>query len=269
MSALRKEVVENWRTIVFSLLSVYGLLALLMVLGNLLEWSPGAASAGREIARYMVVYMVLSLSTVVVASLAFRGLKSKTGRVELFTCPSSMFEKFLVNAVIYVLGFVVAFFVCAQLADLTRIALLWPWSGGEGVPGPINFLITIRECAANIGVTVGDMHQSTCSSGLLWVDLFASCGLFLMGSVLWPRLSFLKTFTAQAIVGFVSVFVLMISIWLLSDIDRFVQWWFEVLTNGHVMMLLNAWVLVKLLLFWLLAWWLWKRKDVVSLKWWS
>ncbi|MBO5540089.1 MAG: hypothetical protein J5980_04000, partial [Muribaculaceae bacterium] len=145
VAALRKEVAENWRTLLFSAIGIYALLALLMILGNL---TIGDSTARPEVMlRYIVVFIVFSFGGIGIASIAFCGLKTKAGRIELLTSPSSTFEKFLVNTVVYVLGFIVAFPICAQLADLTRIAILWPWSGGQGVPGPVNFLATIHEFA--------------------------------------------------------------------------------------------------------------------------
>ena len=125
VATLRKEVVENSRTLLFSVIAVYGILAMIMIIGNLTLQNSTARP--EVMLRYTFVYLVFSFSSIFFASLAFRGLKTKTGRTELFTSPSSTFEKFLVNAIIYVLGFIIVFPICAQLADLTRIAVLWPW----------------------------------------------------------------------------------------------------------------------------------------------
>lgn len=264
VAALRKEVVENWRTLLFSAIGIYALLALLMILGNL---TIGDSTARPELMlRYVMVYVVFSFGGIGIASLAFRGLKTKAGRIELLTSPSSTFEKFLVNTVVYVLGFIVAFPICAQLADLTRIAILWPWSGGQGVPGPVNFLTTIHEFAFQ-----QDWWPQPAKGWFeiaLWLSNLAGPGLYLLGSILWPRLSFLKTYAAIFAIQSVLVIMLMIGIKLFSDMGTFGKWLMGVeQTTG--MMWLAVWSAAQLVLCWALAWWLWKRKDVISLKWWS
>lgn len=265
VSALRKETVENWRTLLLSTVAIYALLAMLMTLGNLV--------AGDEVARpavmfrYFIVYMVFSLGGIIVASLAFRGLKTKPGRIELLMSPSSMFEKFMVNAVIYVLGFIVVFPICAQLADLTRIAILWPWTSGAGVPGPINFFDTIHQFAFQQDFWPVDSNAWL--EVVLWIGVLASPGLYFMGSILWPRLSFLKTYAAVYAIESVVFIPVMIVASAFTDMHTVVQWMASHFSLPKVMMGMALWSVVQLVLYWTVASWLWKRKDVISLKWWS
>ena len=264
VAALRKEVVENWRTLLFSAIGIYGVLAIFMILGNIIHGDDDFTGVIKF--RYLFVYMVFSFGGIIVASLAFRGLKTKTGRIELLTSPSSTFEKFLVNTVIYVLGFIVAFPICAQLADLTRILILLPW-GEFDVPGPINFVNTIHQFAFQQEL----WDHSTCA----WLEVgmcvgaLACPGLYLLGSILWPRLSFLKTFAALYAVEFVVFILAMIGISMFTDIQSFALWIAEHITSGDMMMCFAILAIIQLVVYWALAWWLWKRKDVISLKWWS
>ena len=265
VTALKKEVVENSRTLLFSIIAIYGILALIMIIGNLV--SGDSPSRPEQILRYTVVYCVFSFSSIFFASLAFRGLKSKTGRTELLTSPSSTFEKFLVNATIYVLGFIIVFPICAQLADLTRIAVLWPWLGSESVPGPINFLTTIHNFAFQ-----QDFWSFRVNSWLeasLWIGLLAAPGLYFLGSILWPKLSFLKTFAAVYVIETVFSIIAMICVFVFSDMKSFGLWVLDLFKGGNVMMILAIFTAIQLIVYWALSWILFKRKDVVSLKWWK
>ena len=265
VAALRKEVVENWRTLLFSMIAIYGVMAIMMILGNLMTGDEGAASV--VMLRYVFVYMVFGFAGIIIASLAFRGLKTKTGRIELLTSPSSTLEKFLVNVTVYVLGFIVVFPICAQLADLTRIAVLWPWSAGENVPGPINYLNLLHQFAFQ--QELWPYSSKVWFEVCLWIGMLASPGLYLLGSILWPRLSFLKTFAALYAVEAVLGIVAMIAISVFSDMQTVGLWIAEHLDGNGIMMCFAISAAVQLLLYWGLAWWLWKRKDVISLKWWS
>ena len=142
--ALRKEVVENWRQLVLAMIVLYAVLTILMLLGNWM--TSGDESADSVSARYTMVFSVFSMSAVIMASLSFRGLMTKTSRTELFTSPSSMTEKFTVNVLVYVVGYMIAFFAVTQLADLTRVVLLWGARSKDfNVPGPINFLPLVHK----------------------------------------------------------------------------------------------------------------------------
>ena len=271
-AALRKEVVENNRTILFTILGIYALLAILMIFGNITTGMNGMDLddlSTMEIGvqpHYMVVGYVLIFAITIVASFSFKKLTKKTGRIDMFTSPSSTLEKFLVNVVIYVFGFIVVFFICAQLADLTRIAVLWYFHDDIVVPGPINFLPTLTQ-AYNVG-PMGDMMGMSKAFSLA---LLANAGLFLLGSVLWPRLSFLKTFAVQYAIGIVLGMLFVMGTFLIGTDNAIAitQWVGKAVENGTFQYYIVGLVIVQLILYWGLAWYLFKRKDVISLKWWK
>jgi hypothetical protein len=270
-ATLRKELVENKRAILFTLLGTFGLLTMIMIMGNL---TTGSAPSVYESIKYYLpqkmVYMFLSIATMIVASLSFRKLTSKTGRIEMFTSPSSMLEKFLVNSLIYVIGYIVAFFICAQLADFTRFAVLWFFQDDYFfVPGPINFLNVIPDAVEGFGIgssdeVIGYPGKWICI--YMYIGLLAGPGLFLLGSILWPRLSLLKTFAAvygiQTILGIIFM-IITINIEMGS-----LGWWIF----NHLEALIIGMAIVSIILtilYWGLSWYLFKHKDVISLKWWK
>lgn len=267
-AALRKEVVENWRTILFSILGIYLLLTVIMILGNFIDSiSDNIVSSLMNMVPQKTVFFMLTIALMVVASLSFRNLKSKNGRVALFTSPSSTLEKFLVNVLIYVVGSIVVFFACAQLADLTRIGIL-SLVGADDliVPGPINFLSAINDTVTGIG-SIEPVAKGM--RWIFWLSLLATPGMYLLGSVLWPRLSLLKTFAASQIL---SIAVMIIAITLTNVLipeDEITNWLKNIVESGT----LTNWIAISLgvqaVLYWGLSWYLFKRKDVVSLKWWK
>ena len=263
VATLKKEVVENSRTLLFSIIAIYGILALIMIIGNI---TLGANTSRPEtMLRYNIVFMVYGFGSIIVASLAFRGLKDKKGRIEFLTSPSSTLEKYLVNVLIYVVGFIVVFPICAQLADLTRILVLWPWSDGD-VPGPINFLNTFHNVAHQQEWWKYD--SKVILEITLWLGVLASPALYLLGSVLWPKLSFLKTFAAVYVIEIVIFILAMIGISIFSDMPTAAKW-LKGLGQNTVMLWYTAFLAIQLIVYWPLSWYLFKRKDVVSLKWWK
>lgn len=267
-AALRKEVVENWRTIVFTILGIYLLLTVIMILGNIIDSiSDNIVSSLMNMVPQKTVFFMLAIALMVVASLSFRNLKSKNGRVALFTSPSSTLEKFLVNILIYVVGSIVVFFACAQLADLTRIGIL-SLVGADDliVPGPINFLSAINDTVTGIG-SIEPVAKGM--RWIFWLSLLATPGMYLLGSVLWPRLSLLKTFAASQILSIVVMIIAITLTNVLIPEDEIVNWMKNMVESGT----LTNWIAISLgvqaVLYWGLSWYLFKRKDVVSLKWWK
>ena len=267
-AALRKEVVENWRTIVFTILGIYLLLTVIMILGNIIDSiSDNIVSSLMNMVPQKTVFFMLAIALMVVASLSFRNLKSKNGRVALFTSPSSTLEKFLVNVFIYVVGSIVVFFACAQLADLTRIGIL-SLVGADDliIPGPINFLSAINDTVTGIG-SIEPVAKGM--RWIFWLSLLATPGMYLLGSVLWPRLSLLKTFAASQILSIVVMIIAITLTNVLIPEDEIVNWLKNMVESGT----LTNWIAISMgvqaVLYWGLSWYLFKRKDVVSLKWWK
>ncbi len=267
-AALRKEVVENWRTIVFTILGIYLLLTVIMILGNFIDSiSDNIVSSLMNMVPQKTVFFMLTIALMVVASLSFRNLKSKNGRVALFTSPSSTLEKFLVNVLIYVIGSIVVFFACAQLADLTRIGIL-SLVGADDliVPGPINFLSAINDTVTGIG-SIEPVAKGM--RWIFWLSLLATPGMYLLGSVLWPRLSLLKTFAASQILSIVVMIIAFTLTNVLIPEDEIANWLKNIVESGTF----TNWIAISLgvqaVLYWGLSWYLFKRKDVVSLKWWK
>ena len=142
VAALKKEVVENSRLLLFSVIGIYAFFAFFMILGNLISHNPKMADwemMTNDMPQTFAL-CVISFAAAIMASMAFKDLTTKKRRTSLFTSPSSMLEKFIVNVLIYIVGTLVALFVIAQLADLTRIAALKLFETDNFVvPGSINF----------------------------------------------------------------------------------------------------------------------------------
>ena len=266
-ATLRKELVENKRAILFTIIGIYGLLTLLMIIGNLVANISGEFST---IDAKTFIGSILSLVVCVTASLAFRNLTTKTGRTYLLTSPSSTLEKFLVNVLIYVVGAIAAYLACAQVADLTRIAALWLFrSETFYVPGPINFLDCVGAMKYNFE-NISELSDSFRGIGIaMWISIIASAGLYLLGSVLWPRLALLKTFAAFYVIEFCLFLIAAPLFYVFGDMETLGQWFFNFVMDGNfsiALVIINA---VLALIAWSLAWYTFKHKDVVSLKWWK
>ena len=284
-AALRKEVVENKRQLLLVLLSMFLAFTVIMVIGNVLFSKLLGEQASSIIMDYMpaaVITTAYSIVVAVAASLAFRNLTSKTGRIALFTNPASNTEKFIVNLLVYVIGAGVAFFACAQLADLARIAVLTPFKSPTfAVAGPMNFFKILMDSSYNLmnmgnslGATNIVMETPSFYRTLTLLSLLLGPAIYFLGSVLWPRWSLVKSFASQQLINFViNIFVFIILFGTLYT--AFVDFDANSVPRDQMSVLSHYTVISSYIAFglcivwWVLSWFLFKRKDIISLKWWS
>ena len=271
VATLRKEIVENRRTIVFSVIGIYALLTIIMILGNLTTSSPAESAiilAGNVPQSF--VFMLLSFVVIVMSSMAFKGLTTKAGRSNLMMSPSSSLEKYLVNLLIYVVAMFVLFFVGAQLADLTRVAVLKPFEDKDFVvPGPINFMNSNTFAFMDGGAkSSGDV---VCWMGLsMFIGTIANAAMYFLGSVVWPRLSLLKTFVTIFAVqsALLIIFIVLVNV-SGAEPQAFGRWFRDFMRFGGFFKLSCVISTVLAVVSFAMSWILFKRKDVVSLKWWK
>ena len=272
---LKKEIVENKKQILIALLCLFLGLALIMILGNLVTSTSnediGVENTGLP---QMFVCGIFGLVGCIMASLMFGGLRSKTERIEHFMLPATVAEKFATQVVIYFLGYIVMFFICAQLADLVRYATL-NLAGVKDVPGPINFVSVdtfnfprVIQASAEV-----DGQTFVMSSGFFWL-VISSClfsfSFYMLGASLWPKLSFLKTMAAGYVLQTVLGILLLVAVNCIGveDISHFVRlhWQPEQLSHS-ILVIMVVCYLVLTVVFSVAAYVIYKRKDVIKTSW--
>ena len=277
VAALKKEVVENSRLLLFSALGLYAFFTFFMILGNVFSHNPKMEEwemMTNEMPQTFVL-CVISFAVAIMASMAFKDLTTKKRRTSLFTSPSSTLEKFIVNVLIYIVGTFVALFVIAQLADLTRIAALKLFeSDNFVVPGPINFFKSF-----NVEMGLSDIKTLGLDNGFnnlmttaVTIGTVSSAIMYLLGAVIWPRLSLLKTYAVTFVIEtilMIIIFIIVMIIYLCGGIHEFGDWCLGFMKSGNFLRVIIGLMVVQGVAFFALAWYLFKRKDVVSLKWWK
>lgn len=268
VATLRKEIVENKRTILFAILGIYAFLSMIMILGNLMVHEEHRLYfMQNNYGPQKVIFFFFSILVCIMPSLAFKNLTTKAGRTSLFTSPSSTLEKFLVNVLIYVVVAFVMLFVCAQLADLTRFAVLSIFKSKDFiVPGPINFTNIFSNDF--MSTFFGGGNYSSVMGLSMLLGLTGNIAIYFFGSVLWRRLTLLKTLAGVYTIEMILILIA-VPIFLAVDMESFGRWLRGCVENGNFFITLCIINGVLAIIFFALAWRWFKRKDVVSLKWWK
>lgn len=244
-AALRKEWAEN-RTMLLLIIAGIFLFYLLIFSLNI------PAESKRMVNFFAINYGIVILSCIV-PSLAFRQLTSKNGRIQFFSTPASTVEKYAVGVTIYVIGFAIVFAACVQLADLVRFAFINRDSAPVVLADSIKMMIDNRDLNWN-----GIPYYS-------WVAAVATAPLFFMGSILWPRWAVVKTFALTYVVSFFLIIVFPImQFFLQRSTDSS-----STIYKAQFQYFIDGFNLIMMVVCLVLSWYLFKRKNIVSLKWWE
>ena len=251
---LRKEIVENWRVIALIGLSIYLWYSVSMVINSIMNLN----------GHFDINPFMFALFAVITASLAFRKLTTKNGRVDLFTSPSSSVEKFITNILIFFVGTFIIFILGFQLADVTRYFVMSFLNAKLHIESvaPTNLIDYFKVDLDDISQAERAMIQS-----MVFELIFAGT-VFFLGSVLWPRRSILKT--AAVVLAICLVKILVLAVWghyAIGDNSTNDELLEQFMGNAFRA---NLYFDIAFFAFcWGLAWYLFKRKDVISLKWWK
>lgn len=206
VSLCRKEMVENWRANVLRMVLMYGITAIIFIWNGYLEYTDCNWEGMTEDPAWTFDIVTFIWSIVLMgclsASFIMERMKTKTGRTATLMTPATMFEKFFSRWLVFTFGFLITFLVSYKLADWTRVLYFtakYPEvSQIASVPlstylvGPAEHWTAFKDC--NLFVW-----------GISFYFLLQSC--FVLGSSIWPKNAFLKTFAAGVVIVIVYLLI--------------------------------------------------------------
>ena len=123
------------------------------------------------------------------ASFIMEPMSSKTSRIYALMLPATSFEKYFVRWFIYTIGYLVVYYLLFLLVDVMRVCVF-------SVIYPEIDIITFINPYAEIVALRDEVPLGFVVSLYLLLQ-----SIFVLGSSLWPKYAFLKTFTAYTILG--------------------------------------------------------------------
>lgn len=149
-------------------------------------------------------------------SLFYSGLSEKEKRISFLTTPASAFEKFLTMFAVYVVGFMVLFFLSTFLADIIRVAVYTSTAHENGAFIdfiPLKYLMTQgfnREIEMCVGKSPSQQfyyQMAFLVNSTVFGLFFFLQAFFVLGSSVWPKNSFIKTFMSGSVIFFICLFL--------------------------------------------------------------
>ena len=248
-ATVRKEIALNGRKLGLSILVIYLFYAVLLFGINLSNHGMKNFDIGP-----LFAFMIIGLF----ASMGFSELTTKSQRSDYLTMPASTAEKFIVNTLIYVIGGIVAVIACICLADLTRIALLWSRAGDDFlVPG----FTALFDIAAK---WVYPFFNDKAFFPQFLLNCLWYASVFMLGSILWPKRSFLKMMIVVFVYWIIMRFFLVDLMWNDSIMQADIRYGID--GYGLIMISIDC---IAIILCWVGGWLLFKKKDVITRKFWK
>ena len=198
----RKEILENWKLYVLQLLVMYLIMAIILIWYSYTDYSSFnilTKTNDLNVHIFTLVFWMWSWWAFMClgTSFAFKTMKCKTGRITMLMIPATVFEKFFFRWLVYVLILPLLFFLSIWLADYTRVLFY------SAIYSEILF-IEVTDFKHFVGQ--GDGGYSLCHSWkdgslLILLNVYIQ-SLFLLGSIVWPKNSFIKTLISIVLVAF-------------------------------------------------------------------
>ena len=202
MNLCRKEMVENWRSNVLRRVLMYGGMAVVIVWNGYFEYRYWHSGQIEDPAwTFLLVVFIWSLwgFGCLSASFTMEKMKTKTSRTSMLMVPATPFEKFFSRWFVFTVVFLVIFLISYKLADYTRFiiySLAYPEEKDFIIPVDLSHLVGERKT-----------YYTLCRTGLQFGALLSAYffvqSLFVLGSSIWPKNSFLKTFASGTVIAIV------------------------------------------------------------------
>lgn len=201
----RKDMVENWRAHVLRIVLMYGIMAVALLWYGYLDYRyKSTLVLDDDIWKFgLILFMICLLGFgCLSASFTLEKMKTKTSRLAMLMTPATSFEKYFSRWLVSTFLFLVVFLITFRLADYTRVlvySLSYPELEGITSISLSNFVGDQKEYST-IFRTMREF-----SVALLFYFFLQSC--FVLGSSIWAKNAFLKTFAAGAVVTVIYLLV--------------------------------------------------------------
>jgi hypothetical protein len=182
--------VESWRTNVLRMVMIFGIMVVWFVGSAYFtyrSWPVGSetdAMVSNSLNFFLAFGAICGLA---LASNTFDTLKTRSSRLSVLMTPATPFEKFFSRWMISTIVYIVVFIILFMLADYTRVFIYrFIYPDATIIPASLKYLV----------ITGSEYSLSGSSMGYKILSYFSFQSFFLLGSVIWPKNSFIKTLTA-------------------------------------------------------------------------
>lgn len=257
----RKDMVENWRSNLLRVALMYGVMALIMIWKVYYLYEYPINRGDDIILFYGLFFFMCALYGFgcLSASFTMEKMKSKTGCLSVLMTPATPFEKFFSRWFVSAVVFLVAFVIAYKLADYTRV-LVYTIKYPENlqiVPVTLSKLIK-PELAVDrsAGFYLFPSIEIFISSVAIY---FFAHSFFVLGSVVWPKNAFLRTFVTGMVIVIIYALIAMGLVDLLFDKEKNYSFGEPLMFN-----IVSLLAIIMALVNWIIAYFRFKESEIIN-----
>ena len=261
MNLCRKEMVESWRSNVLRIVLLYGVMTVAMVWNGYFE-SRGSYKSSEDPAwSFLLVAFIWGLWVFgcLSASFTMEKMKTKTNRTSTLMTPATPFEKFFSRWFVFTVVFLVVFLITYKLADYTRVIVYSLTYPEKDFIAPVDLSHVIGK-----GKDYYTLFRTGLEFGAVIAGYFFVQSLFILGSTIWPKNSFLKTFASGTIIMIVYFLVGALMTKMMLDDKLYYSFPGHEISNENMMVLLIVACTFFTLFNWTLAYFRFKESEIIN-----
>lgn len=196
---LKKEFIDNRKAI---LLETLGILGICITIGTFLGFNYSGGGIG-ELTFCSFLFLIIGCVT---ASMAFSNLKRKDTRIAALLVPDTMFDKFFIRWIAVVPVLLIILIIGFYFVEFSRIIVFKIVHSSANMPnyGDYCEILNPFKVLNLMNDPSGEPIVATFFTSYLFSQSF-----YILGSALWPKLSFIKTFAVLWVIQTIVSIVLM------------------------------------------------------------
>lgn len=256
----RKEMIEGWKSNLMRVVLMYGIMVIAFVWNGYLSYDSYSQHLWKvdptwNSLRWFFIWGLFVFGSLS-ASFTMERMKTKTGRTAVLMTPATMFEKFFSRWLIFTISFLIVFLIAFKLADYTRVFYFSLRFPKIDLIHPMSLSYLFAE-GSPFAIVPKCEYFWLRFCGFLFVQ---SC--FILGSSIWPKNAFLKTFVALVLVFVVYGLVIsgLVKLWFIDGYNYSNMTNFSEDAGLH---LIISFCSIFALFNWVLAYFRFKESEII------
>ena len=257
----RKNMVESWKTNVLRFVMMYGVIVIILIWNAHLTYVNNTQLANdNSVWQFAMIFFVWTLIGFgcLSASFTMERMKTKISRLSELMTPATSFEKYFSHWVISTVVFLVVFLIAFRLADYTRVlvySLVYPEMNAIS-PFPFAHLVSTGNGYYTLFHSVKELNAF-----IAFYFFFQSS--FVLGTSIWPKNAFIKTFAAGVVIVVKYILLVVILTNLMKNGNTY-YWLDSVLSQDRMLSIvcIGCWCLA--LFNWVLAYFRFKESEIIN-----
>ncbi len=216
-----KDIVENWRKYLPYVGTLFGMFLIFFIWRGYFVYgkSDMSGSTQDEMIPLCINFFIgaLFIGGCISASLTMSNMRRKSDRISIFTLPATPLEKYIYRWLMYTVVFLLVLMISFKLADYIRVLVFSLWFPSLHItPASFDSLFTVSGPGYHVCDEITQVYS-------FFIGYFFLQSCMVLGSTIWPKGTFPKTFLALLIILTVFVGLLWITVQLFKPSEMVTQ----------------------------------------------